>query len=525
MPRSPTEDTPSRRGAWWAVLALLAAVLLAPLLIADVPPVLDYPNHLARFVLLAAGPDDPVLGRMFTPSWSIIPDLAIDVIGPPLLHVLPVHVAGRCLLGGILLLNLGGVLALHRALFGRRSYWPLASGLVAYNSGFLLGFMNWGVGSGLAMLFAAAWLTWRDIKPATTVVVAIAASVVLFFCHLMGLMFFLLLIGSAELQAIRTCRDMLVRSAALLVVVAAPTVLAFLAPIHDQPLATHWMDLHDKLIQIASPFINYDITLDLITAALLYGGVAIGVALGWFVLAPRAIVAVVALVIVYAASPFDLMSASFLDTRVAIMLGFLLFAAVDPSGLTHPAARRAIAAGLYLLFAVRMAVLADAWTDHRRDLADLRAVIALVPPGARVYMTNVPQDEAPTYWDAGPRSRRLSNTLRTDFHMPALLIIERGAFWPILFANPAQQPIRLRPAYARLAQEAHDLPSHASLVADPGRGSSALRDFDFVLMLEAGADTEPAKFIPRCVALVARTDFAALYRVARNSPDCDVGTR
>ncbi len=121
MPRSSTEDTLSRHGAWWAVLALLAAVLLAPLLIADVPPVLDYPNHLARFVLLAAGPDDPVLGRMFTPSWSIIPDLAIDVIGPPLLHVLPVHVAGRCLLGGILLLNLAGVLALHRALFGRRS--------------------------------------------------------------------------------------------------------------------------------------------------------------------------------------------------------------------------------------------------------------------------------------------------------------------------------------------------------------------------------------------------------------------
>ena len=525
MSRSSTEDTFTRRGAWWVVLALLSAVLLGPLLIADVPPVLDYPNHLARFVLLAAGPDDPVLGRMFTPSWSIIPNLAIDVIGPPLLHVLPVHVAGRCLLGGILLLNLAGVLALHRALFGRRSYWPLASGLVAYNSGFLLGFMNWGVGSGLAMLFAAAWVTWREVRPATTIAVAVVASVILFFCHLMGVMFFLLLIGSVELHAIRTCRDVLVRSAALLAVVAAPTVLAFLAPIHDQPLATHWMDLHDKVIQIASPFINYDITLDLITAALLYGGVAICVAVGWFVFAPRAIAAVVVLVMVYAASPFDLMSASFVDTRVAIMLGFLLFAAVDPSRVTHPAAHRAIAAGLYLLFAVRMAVLADAWTDHRQDLADLRAVIALVPPGARVYMTNVPQDEAPAYWDAGPRSRRLSNTLRTDFHMPALLIIERGAFWPILFANPTQQPIRLRPAYARLAQEAHDLPSHAALVADPSRGSDALRDFDFVLMLETGADTAAANFVPRCLALVARTDFAALFRVARESPDCGGGTR
>jgi hypothetical protein len=513
------------RSGWWVVLSLLAAILLAPLLIADVPPVLDYPNHLARFVLLAAGPDDPVLGRMFTPSWSIIPDLAVDVIGPPLLHLLPVHVAGRCLLGGILLLNLAGVLALHRSLFGRRSYWPLASGLVAYNNGFLLGFLNWGVGSGLAMLFAAAWLTWRDSRPATTVAVAAAGSVILFFCHLMGLMFFLLLIGSAEVRAIRTCRDMLVRSAVLLAVVAAPTVLAFLAPIHDQPLATHWMDLHDKLIQIASPFINYNITLDLITAALLYGGVAIGVASGWFVLAPRAIAAVTVLVALYAALPFDLMSASFVDTRVAMMLGFLLFAAVDPSAVTHPAARRAIAAGLYLLFAVRMAVLADAWTDHRQDLADLRAVIALVPPGALVYMTNVPPEEAPAYWDAGPRSRRLSNTLRTEFHMPALLVIERGAFWPILFANPAQQPIRLRPAYARLAQEAHDLPSHAALVADPSRGSGALRDFDFVLMLEAGADTDLANFVPRCLTPVVRTDFAALFRVARDRPDCGSGTR
>ena len=88
------------RGAWWLVLALLLAALLAPLSIADVPPILDYPNHLARFVLLAAGPDDPVLGPVFTPSWTIIPNLAADVIGPPLLRLLPVHVAGRCCWAG-----------------------------------------------------------------------------------------------------------------------------------------------------------------------------------------------------------------------------------------------------------------------------------------------------------------------------------------------------------------------------------------------------------------------------------------
>ena len=511
-----------RHGAWWAVLALLSAVLLAPLLISDVPPVLDYPNHLARLVLLAAGPDDPVLGPVFMPHWAIIPNLATDLIGPTMLHLLPVHVAGRCLLGGVLLLNLAGVLALHRALFGRLSFWPLASGLVAYNSGFLLGFLNWQIGSGLAMLFAAAWLKWRERRPVATIVGAAVASIVLFFCHLMGLMFFLVLIGSAEAHAMWRGRATLVRSASLLPVLAGPIFLSLMTALRDAPAATHWMSPHDKLVQAASPFINYLFPLDMISAVLVFGGVTLGVAVGWFVLAPQAILSVALLAILYAVLPFDLMSTSFLDTRIAIMLGFLLFAAVDPLYLPWQM-RRAVAAGLLALFVARMAVVAEVWSEHRRDLGDLRTVIAAVPPGASVYMTNVPREEAPEYWDAGPRSRRLSNTLRTDYHLPALLLIERGAYWPVLFANPTQQPIRLRPAYDKLAREAHAIPSHAALVAHPDSGSTALRDFDFVLMLEAGADADLANFVPNCLTLMSRTDFAALYRVRRDKGACVAG--
>jgi hypothetical protein len=143
LPRGVTVPAQARPGPWWGALAAAVAVLLLPLLITDVPPILDYPNHLARLVLLHAGPDDPVLGRFFEPHWTILPNLAIDVIVTPLLGLLPPHVAGRSMLGGILLLNLAGVIALHRALFGRRSYWPLASVLMAYNSTFLLGFLNW----------------------------------------------------------------------------------------------------------------------------------------------------------------------------------------------------------------------------------------------------------------------------------------------------------------------------------------------------------------------------------------------
>jgi hypothetical protein len=273
-----------------------------------------------------------------------------------------------------------------------------------------------------------------------------------------------------------------------------------------------------KLVNAASPFINYVFSLDMITAVLVFGGIGLGVATGRLILAPKATAAAVLPPIAYFVLPFDLMSASFLDMRFAVMFGFLLFAAVDrrPDDPVY----RVLATMCALLFVTRMTVVAEVWTQHRDDLADLRAVIAKVPPGAIVTFTNVPQEEAPAYWDAGPRARRLSNGLRADYHLPALLLIEREAFWPMLFANPAQQPIQLRPEYARLAREAHDIPPHADLVTDPDRSLPALRDFDFVLMLEAGADPNLAGFMPRCLNLMTQTDFAALFRIKHDNPGC-----
>jgi len=509
----------SRQGAWWTAALLTAAALLAPLLIVEVPPILDYPNHLARFVLLATGADDPVLRPMFAANWTIIPNLAGDILSQLLLHLLPVHVAGRVLLGGILLLNLAGVTALHRALFGRRSLWPLASALVAYNAGFLLGFLNWQIGCGMAMLAAAAWLRWRDAHPAATIAAAIAASVVLFFCHLVAVLFFLVLVGSAEVEAAWRERRWLSRSLALLPVTLPPLVLAWLTALREAPTEAFWLDPDEKLLQLVSPLTNYLLPLDIGSAVLLAGGVAIAIMLRRVVVARRMVPALVLLAVLYVVMPYNLKSGSFVDTRIALTFGFLLFAVTDPLRLSG-CSRQIAGVALLALFAARMAVLADAWTEQRHDLVELRRVIADVPPGAHVYMNNVPPEEAPAYWNAGPRNRLLSNGLRADYHLPALLVIERRAFWPLLFANPAQQPFRLLQPFARLAREAHDIPTHADLVADPSAGSADLRDFDYALILEAGADEDIAGFVPRCLTLLARSDFAALFKVRRDAPAC-----
>ena len=151
----------------WA-LALLCLILLAPLALVDMPPLLDYPNHLARAVVLAAGTSDPILSRMYAAHWAVIPNLGTDLVLPPLLHLLPVHLAGRIVVGISILLPVAGTIAYSRAMFGAYSPWPLASGLVAYNATLLLGFLNFVAAIGIALLLAAGWIAWRERHPART---------------------------------------------------------------------------------------------------------------------------------------------------------------------------------------------------------------------------------------------------------------------------------------------------------------------------------------------------------------------
>jgi hypothetical protein len=143
----------------------------------------------------AFGATYPFMSRMYATHWAIIPNLGTDVVLPPLLHMLPIHLAGRVVVGCAILLPVLGTIAYSRATFGTRSAWPLASGLAAYNTTLLLGFLNFVDALVIAVLFATAWITWRDRAPARVMVLTVIGTVALIFCHLMGLVFFYVLIA------------------------------------------------------------------------------------------------------------------------------------------------------------------------------------------------------------------------------------------------------------------------------------------------------------------------------------------
>ena len=218
------------------------------------------------------------------------------------------------------------------------------------------------------------------------------------------------------------------------------------------------------------------------------------------------------LALLFVVAPNAVKGTYLFDTRFSVMFGYLLFGAVLPAPLPRWATVAAVT-GFGAMFAVRMAVVGVAWAEHREEVADLRATIAAVPPGARVFVATVSQEEAPQYWQYGAMSRRLSLGLPLDGHLAALLLIERRAYWPFMFDDPSQQPIETLPPYRGLAAR-----------ADAAVGARDLEMLDKVdlcgftdlLLLHAGA-VDAARLDPGRLALVSQTDIAALYRVRKDA--------
>jgi hypothetical protein len=116
---------------------------------------------------------------------------------------------------------------------------------------------------------------------------------------------------------------------------------------------------------------------------------------------------------------------------------------------------------------------------------------------------------APDYWHHVPLSRMLSVGLELDPHLPALLLIERRAYWPFLFDNASQQPVETLAPYKQLAEQADKVTNYRTL-AD-------LCGYDHLLLLDAGGAADLAHFADDRLALVAQRDIAALFRVKQTA--------
>jgi hypothetical protein len=468
--------------SFWLVFVIAAGVLVAPLFVIEVPPVVDYPNHLARLYIIAHGSSDPWLSHMYKPHWDIIPNLGIDLLMPWTLSFLPVHIAGRIMLALTLLLPVIGTVAYHRALFGGSSFWPLSSFLVSYNLVFLLGFHNLLLSYGIALLSAAIFYkTMRGNSIINTGITA-ACAIFTFFIHIVGLALLIAMISVHKIFYIlearpnwrRVSRAALVQGCGFGVVVLGPLALYLASPLAAAPIGNLWIGGIDKLKFLLAPVLNYYPALDLITMGSLIVAFIVCMSFGRITISRQVCVLATALFIIYPYFPIATKTATFVDVRLVVFLGLLIFCLFTPRVLPRSIIVL-ISTLLISLFLLRTGLVAGVWYDQRQDLADLRQAIKPIEPGSRVLVVAVQGPGADTFKAGGdpalqpqaPTGRFLSIIgTPTYWHIAALVAIERHAFWPNLFSSDDKQPLEVLPPFKEISDPNGSLPLYQGLALD-----------------------------------------------------------
>ena len=155
IPRAVAKPASAGCGALhvWSAFALLMTLVSVPLFSTMLPPLFDYPNHLARLYLLTEGGS-----AFYAVQWGPLPNLAQDLIVPPLAGIMPLELASKLFLVMVFGLIAGGAIWLNRIATGRWRFWPLLAFLLLYNRIFLWGFVNYLFGIGVALGGMALWL-------------------------------------------------------------------------------------------------------------------------------------------------------------------------------------------------------------------------------------------------------------------------------------------------------------------------------------------------------------------------------
>jgi hypothetical protein len=529
------DPPPSRRGHAWLLGAAVAltCLLLCPFAVTPIPPLLDYPDHVAEMYVIAQASHDLGLAKVYAIHWTVVANSGVELVMPFLLRFLPLWPTGDGFLVLTLLLPLAGSAIFARAAFARWSFWPLAGGLVAYNTLFLLGFMNFLIGIGAAFLAAAAWVAYRSRFPVWTVAGAIPAAIALFFIHLFGLMFFALLIGAHELTALIGPRGRRWPTMGLVLRRLLPDAVIFVLPVllllgstlADTSGATMRQPLNVKIGELFYPFLTYYQTPDRLVMLALLAAMAVLLWRGRARVAPQAVIVLLVMLAVWPFVPHVYKNTGYIDARFPIMMGYLLFAGFEPLNLPRRVGA-ALFAVIALLIVVRVGAVGRVWAGHNQDLAELNRVIAHVEPGSQVLAVDVPSQQVTPYWLGHRRNWMNAGYIKTYYHDAALLIPERQAFWPRLFTGLGKQPVVVNPAYTATTAPEGELPDYHELSADQPSAAALVdapylqdwqRKFAYVLLLASGAAGDVSLLRPDRLELVEQTEFATLFRI-RHAP-------
>ena len=501
----------------------MLASLALPAALVPVPPLLDYPNHLARLWLLGGGGAGGPLVSVYGFEWhAAMTNVGFDRLAAMLGPLTGLSVLPPLFLAIACLLPPAGAVLLNRAMFGGWHWWQCGFGLLAWGFTMLAGFLNFQLSLGLALMAAALDPAIARFRVAPILRVALGALILVvhpFGCLFYGVILAALAFGPERgMSQARLGRGVMRSTACLIPLALFWAWTPDLPGTHaSQSLYLRWGGdvLASKLLVAASLIVTYHPLTDFAFLVALWFVLRVLIGMGAGRVHAGLLYASVALALLALVMPAALANTAYVDIRLPLMAALLAAAALRPSARLGPVPSALLLTTLVL---ARTAWIGAVWEARQSDMRSLALALATVPPGARI----IPAEHccAP-----GPVGRRLLVTTPTYLHDPALAVPWRQAFVPTLFAAPGKQPLRVRPPWDGLAvAEGRIAPVGLLKNYTPSLSNRFFfgylehwrEQFDYVLVVNADTPNEgpDEANIPE-LALVSDAGFARLYRILR----------
>ncbi len=495
-------------------------------------PMVDAPNHLARLTIIAA-PEDSVLRRMYSVSWTPIPNLGLDLVFLALRDIAsPALVMRLCVLSAVLLI-LASAYVIQTTAFGRASWSVAFVPIVVFGSAWHVGLINYMMGVGVALAGLAVFVWWqRRLGPWRCVLLG-AIGLMAIVCHVAAFAAFALLVSALycakELAAPRRMATaMFLRKCGMLALIFLPGALFYALcekPAHTW--GTHYAPF-DKLVLPLFATLGTATYADVVILGLTLAVFALlAVCGGIGVLRPGrpALVLLTAAILLL---PSRIDNGMLIDSRLMLVLAVVALSMTQiRSPLRHIRPGFAMAV-MALLIGFRAQTMLAVESGYDRDVTAFRAATKAMAVDPKVLVatdTRTLADCTVAAVDQG------ENTLHTD--LGNFLTIDRQVFTQLIFAGRGMQPIRARGDYAQISSPASvpvpvnilqlaDDPEQASRVDDMLRTALVdrfvldwRRDFDDMLVLHSGCARNP---FPADLTPLTYGPFFTLYRINRSHP-------
>ena len=494
------------------IFALLFATAVMPILWSSLPlAMVDYNNHLARMFVLAR--DGTAQAHpYYQVTWSLVPNLAMDLIVPGIGRYLGVEMANRLfyLLSQILIVT--GAMALEHAIKGRFQVAGFIALIFLYSMPFAFGFENFEFGLGCALwgFACAVWL--QDRSWLVRFVAHTAFIVLLFAAHMFALGIYGFAVGLHELWRAWSDRTSLHETFARLSALAIPSVLLaalMIAANGSVGGSGNVWAFGNKATWILHILSGYSMVVSeigvlalscLIVALARRGALRLEQSAMWLMIGFSAL---------YLAMPFRLFDTAFVDMRIVVALALIMpgFVSVSFPDVVWRRAAIAIASAIVI---INVGDVTSVWLSYREDFAAARKSFELLPKGAVVLTAQTGEGDDP------PADLRDYPV----FNVPTLAVHYADAFVPHLFTAPGKQPVTPRAVWHRLdIPEGGFLPvkflkyiaEHDTPAGTPLFVQSWQRDFDY-LYLTGPSIPNP---MPDRLEFVMGARRFALYRIRK----------